>query len=862
MAGSDDEVDDLHPDDAAAELAADADLTQQLNDSDLSQDYAGVGDDEVIDDGHVQPVPGKLSRAGKNRLEKLVNLRTSRYASITKFCKDMAGMAGRSNVQLRTALSHADSTRVNLEIIRTEIEALSPCNEAEAQKFEDYITRLDSMIGKIKTCLALREKKIKKDENGGKTTAKAAAAAAAAAAKPTVESPRAGGSGYVPPTAAPVTEQNDWDDADSEIRDEDLNVGDEDPAVDSFQLRPTISSSATQRRGPGEPLRGGGNQNVSARLGTRQQTDYKGMPRVSVAKFSGEEDDYQFFKAKFHIAYGRRHVPKDELAVILLDHLVGVPKRIAQSQCSAKLDHFTYDTIWDLLDNKFGGLIRDSQNVMEVLHKQPILKDLSLVHLEKFFEMLSIQRVYYEEFDPTALTRENNLLIADLKRKISQNVCKAYLDWAMNGNRLTNFRSLSEFIQTKITVAQRSEKESPRVDPSFPARNKSDNKSDKSKNQVHTLDAWGYDECPPCDEGFDNAEFETMVNAVADRLGHPPSRGGDRSSFSRESRPKTTWSARPVTDFKKTTSWGGGASSLSKNFDLCPMCKVEHKLTSCPKFRVLNLQQKYSLCKANNLCYHCLQGGHGMAQCKTKSGELCGKDKCTRYHHPMIHPNSTVNHVCLETWDETNEDDPIPLDLHLHAGEDNFNNYVSLPGAVSLQTVVCRIKGRHGLSTIALLDSGSNTTMIDEDVAVKLKMTVLKGPVTRELHLMNQPVTIQSSLVQLELQSLDAMTTQVLTAWTTKDLTKNTGVVDWSKEKGKFEHLSKVPFPKLPPGATIQILIGLDNAHLFDSIETVKGGQTSDPVAKLTPLGWTCLGHSRRKSDVLATFQPILSQPK
>jgi hypothetical protein len=64
-------------------------------------------------------------------------------------------------------------------------------------------------------------------------------------------------------------------------------------------------------------------------------------------------------------------------------------------------------------------------------------------------------------------------------------------------------------------------------------------------------------------------------------------------------------------------------------------------------------------------------------------------------------------------------------------------------------------------------------------------------------------------------------------------------VIDWSKEKHKFSHLKKVLFETLPSERSVNLLIGYDHAGLFKPSE-MRVGTPGQPIARLTPLGWTC----------------------
>ncbi len=114
-----------------------------------------------------------------------------------------------------------------------------------------------------------------------------------------------------------------------------------------------------------------------------------------------------------------------------------------------------------------------------------------------------------------------------------------------------------------------------------------------------------------------------------------------------------------------------------------------------------------------------------------------------------------------------------------------------------------------------MLDSGSNSTLIDQALASKLKAKVVQGPVTRKVNYVDRQVEVESSLVSFVLTDVDGRHSQVLEAWTVKDLAKRSGVVDWSEQKRKFEHIRDVPFVQLPKPAKIDVLIGTDNHALM-----------------------------------------------
>ena len=54
------------------------------------------------------------------------------------------------------------------------------------------------------------------------------------------------------------------------------------------------------------------------------------------------------------------------------------------------------------------------------------------------------------------------------------------------------------------------------------------------------------------------------------------------------------------------------------------------------------------------------------------------------------------------------------------------------------------------------------------------------------------------------------------------------------------------------PRPIVDLLIGVDQADLLYSLEDVRG-KAGEPIARLTPLGWTCIGKPELQADRVQT---------
>ena len=209
------------------------------------------------------------------------------------------------------------------------------------------------------------------------------------------------------------------------------------------------------------------------------------------------------------------------------------------------------------------------------------------------------------------------------------------------------------------------------------------------------------------------------------------------------------------------------------------------------------------------------------------------------------------NHTVIQTYSSGKQ-------VRYNRLKDKYYRYKPFPGkepshkaslcsdtntnAVILQTLVCTMSGRQGRKgskIVALLDPGSTQTFVDRETAVRLKLKRTSKTHAMTVNVFNQQVSTDSYRVELYLASIDGSHTATIAAYVVQDLAKQLLVVDWSKEKHRFSHLEKVPFESLPSEQAVNLLIGYDHAALLESSEK-RSGTPGQPIARLTPLGWTC----------------------
>ena len=175
--------------------------------------------------------------------------------------------------------------------------------------------------------------------------------------------------------------------------------------------------------------------------------------------------------------------------------------------------------------------------------------------------------------------------------------------------------------------------------------------------------------------------------------------------------------------------------------------------------------------------------------------------------------------------------------------QSNINQVCVQPqGKVLLQVLPVQIHSQGNLvSTYAVLDPGSDSTLIRKDLADRLQLV---GK-TYRLNINtvgNETATQNLDRVSFGLSSKDQPDpVMVHGAWVIDKLNIPCFKVSKERVAQHWNHLSDVDLPELD-GGDVMILIGADMAHLLIHLE-VRQGRWDEPIAVKTPLGWTLFGN-------------------
>ena len=267
---------------------------------------------------------------------------------------------------------------------------------------------------------------------------------------------------------------------------------------------------------------------------------------------------------------------------------------------------------------------------------------------------------------------------------------------------------------------------------------------------------------------------------------------------------------------------------------ICWYCLKDHKCTACETFISLNLEEKKKFVKEKQLCWNCLSKGRKIKDCA--STIRCRIDSCNKsitrcYMNPCFKPVNLSN----------------PVNPITNPSEENIQNHVlssAFTDSAFLQIIPVILKsGETCIRTNALLDTGSDATLVRSDIANYLKL----DGVTQNLKIANAVLNqkpLQSKLVSFEIYSDSQPDPFIITtAWPVPNLSVKYRKYNLNSVKLCYTHLRDKPIPKLHPG-DVTLIIRANFPKLLLNQE-YKEGKHCERYAIKTYLGWVLMGSNK-----------------
>ena len=301
------------------------------------------------------------------------------------------------------------------------------------------------------------------------------------------------------------------------------------------------------------------------------------------------------------------------------------------------------------------------------------------------------------------------------------------------------------------------------------------------------------------------------------------------------------------------------ADSKETDDETCPLgCKTKHHLAACPKFQFLTVNQKWEIVKQHWRCRKCLRAHH-TNDCKKPDGSTC--DKCRKNHHRALHNERTG-----ETNTSLNpRAAPFQSQFQGPSTTSNGNvqgNAVYQKSKLKPVTGLCpvqkvKVMNRNGnfVEVLAMLDCGSNTSLLSKNAARRLGLNGAPTHLTMNLA-GGKKKSEPSQIIDVTVASpTDEDSTKTLQVYTVTRPCSSAKTI--SKELvGQYTHLKNVSDKLHLSGGAIDLLIGTDFVEAFVNTHIVSG-EPGEPIAKRNCFGWYVLGQFESNSSTTSEIQSI-----
>ena len=526
------------------------------------------------------------------------------------------------------------------------------------------------------------------------------------------------------------------------------------------------------------------------------------LQRVAIPVFSGDKRKYENWKAAFLACIDRAPATPEYKLLQLRQYLAGVALEAIEN---LGFSGAAYEAAKDRLERKFGGKRRGIAIHLDDLDNFKPVRDGCSRDIEKFADLLDVLVV--------------NLLVGGRHEEL--------------GNGSLYVKLLKKLPETLLTQYNRWIFENQR------------------RECVETLKTWVIQESE-----FYTVARETVYGVSSERRSGGTSFAGDK---------KTTFfgateDGQPVSRFQVGkpgfTRFTGEKYGKQR---LCKVCNGKHGVWACDAFRNMDMRQRWNVAKQFKLCFRCLGDDHNGNQCIRS--RVCDIHGCQETHSRLLH--IMENRITgKQTSDETRKPEASnqqavssssqqQLSSSAMEGKHLQRNFATqttmvcsesnVKGATALRTIPVILKnGCRKLKVNALLDDASTQTYVNADVAAELglsgafetiKVNVLNGDCK----------SFQTMPVEFGLESVNGDVDIRVRALTAKRVTGNMKVIQWSQHADKWPHLRHIDFPDTGLRPIVDLLIGIDYIDLHCSYKEARG-QEGEPIARRTPLGWTCVG--------------------
>jgi hypothetical protein len=533
----------------------------------------------------------------------------------------------------------------------------------------------------------------------------------------------------------------------------------------------------------------------SANEDSAEMRFFQGMAKPSLPKYGGERGQYPDWWEQFDVFVNQSDVPVRFKMIMLKNCLTGTPLELVQKLGYTDVQ---YQMALEKLETRYGGEKRLIQQHIDAIMAVTPLKEENLKGLadlaNKLFDIVAKLRDANQEHELEGASALYTIVL----QKIPDRLLIQYHDTLPQSSvdgLIVFTKWLNRQVSIRLEMAELKEPVSKQyqggTSTSSSKRSRGDFKG-SNKSQVHSSET-------------SNQE-------------------GNKPPVKEE---KGTQKPAP---FQRTQS-----DTSTSN---CPLCSDKHPVNKCNKWYKASVSDRWKLAKEKDICFRCLKVGHRGKACEIT--RKCDIEGCQRTHHRSLHSTNQS---------QTEENKKTPK---VHEGQGNFGiseDGKVTPTRVALRVIPVNLIGADGgkRKVNAFLDDGSDSSYLRTEIAQALGLLIENNDLTLST-LVDRGTKVPSGLISLIIESLDGETRRKIGTRTLSSMCEDLSSPDWQSFRDKWEHLKGIEFPKVAGHRKVDLLIGSDHPELTVSLEE-RIGKLGEPIARRTPLGWTCVGMLQSPGD-------------
>ena len=516
------------------------------------------------------------------------------------------------------------------------------------------------------------------------------------------------------------------------------------------------------------------------------------LPKRELTIFDGDPVEYWNFIKSFENSIVSNAASENEKLMYLLQYTSGVAKDTIKC-CLVMDSSLGYQKARNLLEERFGHPFTIASKYVTKLTEGPPLKPTDRSGLLAFADQLkdcehTLESIgYLDEINSADNLRR---IVQRLPFHLRTKFIKV-ADQIQQAGQRTNISHIADFVKVKARAAN---------NPVFGClvdvvRDRPENQRRKSKPKGPTLP-------------------DERVNTFNTQETEPRER---KSAFSNKEAPTTRYA-------------------------ICPACNGNHSLVKCKKFIDKNFEESLQVMRKAQLCHNCFRYGHIAVGCLARSA--CEVQGCKRRHHTLLHPPSPPQ-MMEGRVRVTDQGTQVDSGTSLRSGQANSTS--AKVGKVCLRVVPVKVRGhdaRKTVETYALLDSGSDISLCDKNLAVELGVQGHQKTfyLTTQEKEDSPRIGHEFSLTVEALDGTDKV--EVKRLWTVDRLNASSRSIPSEQDARQWPHLVDIKLSSISE-QDVRLIIGTNAPDAFWVLEERRGNR-GEPYAVRTPLGWTLIGPMER----------------